>query len=221
MMRKKYDMIQHHQILRNLWAQHHCIHNRMIMIAHIDCLTLLVMEDTTLSEAAVSEASESCSAFLQCLNRGHDIFCQCTGAQEEEDVHPQISNPPAEGDKDESSTSSARIDDALATGGWKETSPQEATPISTTACATSSSKKKKAAAQCQKGAFIKVTRSHLFHVLEHDVQKDRHLKATTKVGTSLDKFYLGVESKDTISNLIFPLQTIKMYHQMTHFDKCH
>jgi hypothetical protein len=80
----------------------------------------------------------------------------------------------------------------------------------TTACSTSSSKKKKAAAQCQKGARVKVTKSHLFHVLKHNVQKERHLKATKKVGTSLDKFYLGVESKDTISDFMIHLQTIKM-----------
>jgi hypothetical protein len=113
MTRKSYDMIPQHQILRNLCTQHYYIHNRMMMTAHIDCLTLLVMEDTTVSDATISEASESCSAFLQRMNRGHNIARQCTGEQEEEeDVHPKISNPPAEGDKDKSSTSSATIDDA-------------------------------------------------------------------------------------------------------------
>jgi hypothetical protein len=37
---------------------------------------------------------------------------------------------------------------------------------------TSSSKKKKVAAQCRKGARVKVTRSNLFHVLEHDEQRE-------------------------------------------------
>jgi hypothetical protein len=71
---------------------------------------------------------------------------------------------------------------------WKKPFPPEDTPIltmpssnsgslrtlgvATTAHATSSSKKKKAAAQSQKGAHVKVTRSHLFHVLEHDAQRE-------------------------------------------------
>ncbi len=45
--------------------------------------------------------------------------------------------------------------------------------VATTARATtSSSKKKKVAAQCRKGARVKVTRSNLFHVLEHDEQRE-------------------------------------------------
>jgi hypothetical protein len=45
--------------------------------------------------------------------------------------------------------------------------------VATTACATtSSSKKKKLAAQCRKGAHVKVTRSNIFHVLEHDEQRE-------------------------------------------------
>jgi hypothetical protein len=43
--------------------------------------------------------------------------------------------------------------------------------VATTAT-TSSSKKKKVAAQCRKGAHVKVTRSNLFHVLEHDEQRE-------------------------------------------------
>jgi hypothetical protein len=44
--------------------------------------------------------------------------------------------------------------------------------VATRACATtSSSKKKKVAAQCRKGARVKVPRSNLFHVLEHDEQR--------------------------------------------------
>ena len=46
--------------------------------------------------------------------------------------------------------------------------------VATTARATtSSSKKKKVAAQCRKGACVKITRSNLFHVLEHDEQRER------------------------------------------------
>jgi hypothetical protein len=45
--------------------------------------------------------------------------------------------------------------------------------VATTARVTSSSKKKKIAAQCRKGARVKVTRSHLFHVLETDDQRDK------------------------------------------------
>jgi hypothetical protein len=45
--------------------------------------------------------------------------------------------------------------------------------VATTARATtSSSKKKKVASQCHKGACAKVTRSNLFHVLEHDEQRE-------------------------------------------------
>jgi hypothetical protein len=45
--------------------------------------------------------------------------------------------------------------------------------VATTARASTSSTKKKkfAAAQCRKGARVKVTRSNLFHVLEHDEQR--------------------------------------------------
>jgi hypothetical protein len=45
--------------------------------------------------------------------------------------------------------------------------------VATTARATtSSSKKKKEAAQCRKGARVKVTRRNLFYVLEHDEQRE-------------------------------------------------
>jgi hypothetical protein len=52
--------------------------------------------------------------------------------KEEEDVHSKISNPPAEGDEDKSSTISASIDDAPGTGSSAEVEedlPPEATPI--------------------------------------------------------------------------------------------
>jgi hypothetical protein len=45
--------------------------------------------------------------------------------------------------------------------------------VATTARVTSSSKKKKIAAQCRKGARVKVTRSLLFHVLDDDEQREK------------------------------------------------
>jgi hypothetical protein len=43
--------------------------------------------------------------------------------------------------------------------------------VATAAGVTSSSKKKKASAQCRKGARVKIKRSLLFHILQHDDQK--------------------------------------------------
>ena len=45
--------------------------------------------------------------------------------------------------------------------------------VPTTARTTASSKKKKASAQCRKGARVKITRSLLFHILEHDEQREK------------------------------------------------
>jgi hypothetical protein len=169
----------------------------MAMITQIDCLTLLVVKATTVAEATVAEASSTSSAFLHRMNRDHNMLQPPmddiqTGEQQAEDVHSKISNQPGEGDKDKSDAISARIDDTPATGpapaGEEEDLLLEATPIlmmlssnsrglrkqgvATTAHATLLSKKKKVAVQCPKGAHVKVTKSHLFHVLDHDVQRD-------------------------------------------------
>jgi hypothetical protein len=130
------------------------------------------------------------------MNGGFDVYRTPTKGvppaiqpEQEDAVHSEISEPPAERDTDESSPSviSARIDDAPATG----PPAPEAAPIitttlpsnsggsskrgvaTTTARATSSSKKKKAAAQCRKGTHVKVTRSHLYHVIQYDVQREK------------------------------------------------
>jgi hypothetical protein len=176
---------------------------------YIDHLKILVMEDTI-----ISDASETSSAFHQHMNRGHNIFCP-EERQEEDDVHSKISDPLAEnGGEDKSSAISAINNFVPATkppSGVEEDLPPESTPIlttlpsnsdgsrkqgvATTARETSPSKKKKAAAQCRKGARVKVTRSMSLSIMH----RERHLKATKKVITSSGKFYLGVESKDTIA----------------------
>jgi hypothetical protein len=60
--------------------------------------------------------------------------------------------------------------------------------VATAARTTSSSKKKKASAQCRKGARVKIKRSLLFHVLEHDDQKEKlegHSNSRNFFGTFL------------------------------------
>jgi hypothetical protein len=102
------------------------------------------------------------------------------------------------------------VDDVLGQETEDTAPPIRATPPSNSGCSrkrgvattahatTSSSKKKKVAAQCCKGARVKVTRSNLFHVLEHDEQRET-LKGYVKIaGTTTDKFYLGVGSKAAI-----------------------
>jgi hypothetical protein len=72
-MRKSYEMIQQHQISRNIRA-HYRVHNKRMTTTHIDRLSLLVMEDTPVSETTVSEAFSASSAFLQRMNRDHNIY---------------------------------------------------------------------------------------------------------------------------------------------------
>jgi hypothetical protein len=42
------------------------------------------------------------------------------------------------------------------------------------------------------------------------MHKERYLKATEIVGAASGKFYLGVESKDTVFDLMIYLQTVMM-----------
>jgi hypothetical protein len=82
---------------------------------YLDHLTLLVIEGTTVSEAAISEASETSSVFVQRMNRSCHLFHQSTG-----DVHFKSSGASGEGeedrgDEDKASAISTRIDDAPAT----------------------------------------------------------------------------------------------------------
>ena len=80
----------------------------------MDHLTLLVIEGTTVSEAAVSEASATSSVFVQRMNRSCHLFHQATG-----DVHFKSSSASGEGeedrgDEDKASAISTRIGDAPA-----------------------------------------------------------------------------------------------------------
>jgi hypothetical protein len=113
------------------------------------------------------------------------------GEQQEEEINPDLSIPPvAEDDADEDSSAVTAIIHDGAAGVAEDVARTEATAppifttspsnsggsrklgVATTARATLSSKKKKVATQCRKGAHVKVTRSNLFHVLEHDEQRD-------------------------------------------------
>jgi hypothetical protein len=121
-------------------------------------------------------------------------FLQPLGAVEQQEVtiHSDLSVQ-AEDDPDNDASAVAAItndgsagvvDDVLGQETEDTAPPILATPpsnsggsrkrgVATTARATTSlSKKKKVAAQCHKGARVKVTRSNLFQVLEHDEQRE-------------------------------------------------
>jgi hypothetical protein len=112
------------------------------------------------------------------------------GEQQEEGKNSDLSVQ-AEDDPDDDTSAVAAIIDNGAAGAVEDVAETEdtASPILTTPpsnsggsrkrgvattarATTSSSKKKKVAAQCQKGALVKVTRTNLFHVLEHDEQRE-------------------------------------------------
>jgi hypothetical protein len=116
------------------------------------------------------------------------------GEQQEEEKKLELSSVRADNDPDDDTSAvavPAIIADGTAgvvkdLGETEDTAPSNLiTPpsisggsrkqgVATTACASTSltKKKKVAAAQCCKGACVKVTRSNLFHVLEHDEQRD-------------------------------------------------
>jgi hypothetical protein len=161
----------------------------------------MTMEDATVTEPPSSDGSSSTSSAF-CNRMHHHMnmipsILQPLGAvvveQQEVAIQSDLSVQAAEDDpEDNASAVAAIIDDGAAgvvDGVLGQETDDTAPPIlvtppsnsggstkrgvATTARATASlSKKKKVAAQCRKGARVKVTRCNLFHVLEHDEQRE-------------------------------------------------